>query len=145
DAGQVHPLGVRRTIIGQWGRDAALDERAFCCASRMSAMHRSRVAAMAWCIEGGSEPSTKQGVHPVPRRNDSSSWWMTRAQMVGLLILYPFRCRIGRTAPSRIGFKNLLICHEVARGPVSDSPSPTTAATISSGLSNAAPHACDST
>src|SRR5215469_9448913 len=61
-----------------------------------------------------------------------------RASSVGLLILYPFRCRIGSTAPSRMGFKNLLMCQEVARGPVSDSPSPTTAATIRSGLSKAA-------
>ena len=45
--------------------------------------------------------------------------------MVGLLILYPFRWRMGRTAPSVMGFKNLLDCQEVARGPVSASPSPT--------------------
>ena len=37
------------------------------------------------------------------------------------------------------------MCHEVASGPVSDSPSPTTAATIRLGLSNAAPQACDNT
>src|SRR5271156_5621550 len=30
---------------------------------------------------------------------------------------------MGKTAPSRAGFKNLLMCHEVASGPVSDSPS----------------------
>ncbi len=35
------------------------------------------------------------------------------------------------------------MCQLVASGPVSDSPSPTTAATIRSGLSNAAPQACD--
>ena len=39
----------------------------------------------------------------------------------------------------RRGFKNLLECQAVARGPVSASPSPTTQATIKSGLSNAAP------
>src|SRR5262249_36760270 len=71
--------------------------------------------------------------------------WLILESKVGLLILYPFRWRIGRTAPSRIGLRNLLRCQEVARGPVSDSPSPTTAATIRSGLSNAAPHACEST
>src|SRR5579864_242902 len=51
--------------------------------------------------------------------------------------------KIGSTAPSRAGFRNLLACQEVARGPVSDSPSPTTAATINSGLSKAAPQACE--
>ena len=34
-------------------------------------------------------------------------------------------------------------CQEVASGPVSASPSPTTQATTRSGLSNAAPYACD--
>ena len=38
-------------------------------------------------------------------------------------------------------WRNLVMCHDVASGPVSASPSPTTAATIRSGLSNAAPHA----
>ena len=41
-----------------------------------------------------------------------------------------------------LGFKNLLHCHEVARGPVSDSPSPTIQAAIRSGLSNTAPNEC---
>src|SRR5215470_15150206 len=93
----------------------------------------------------GSDPSTKCGVQPYPLIRSSSSSWVMRDSRVGLLILYPFKCRIGKTAPSRIGFKNLLICHDVASGPVSDSPSPTTAETISSGLSNAAPHACERT
>jgi len=35
--------------------------------------------------------------------------------------------------------EELLDCHAVASGPVSASPSPTTQATIRSGLSNAAP------
>src|SRR5690349_1815624 len=96
----------------------------------MSATHRSIVAAIAWCIDSGSDPSTKYGVHPVPRKNDSISSCVTRAQIVGLLILYPFRCRIGRTAPSRTGLRNLLMCQLVASGPVSDSQSPTTAAPI---------------
>lgn len=42
----------------------------------------------------------------------------------GFAILYPFECRIGSTAPSRMGFRNLLECRDVARGPVSASPSP---------------------
>src|SRR5262249_10332068 len=75
----------------------------------------------------------------------SNSSWEMRASRVGLLILYPFRGRIGSTAPSRLGCRNLLMGQEVASGPVSASPSPTTAATINSGLSNPAPQACDST
>src|SRR4051794_1364912 len=66
-----------------------------------------------------------------------------RARIVGLLILYPLRCRIGKTAPSRIGFRNLFECQDVASGPVSDSPSPATTVTSRSGLSNAAPNACE--
>src|SRR5262249_43911200 len=142
-AGLLHPLGVRRTIIGQCGRNGLLLPRACFWAARISATHASSVAAIAWCMVSGSDPSTKYGFHPVPRENASSSSWGTGAQIVGLLILYPFRCRIGRTAPSRTGLRNLLMCQLVASGPVSDSPSPTTAATISSGLSNAAPQACE--
>ena len=41
------------------------------------------------------------------------------------------------------GFRNLFECQLVASGPVSASPSPTTQATSRSGLSNAAPNACD--
>ena len=58
--------------------------------------------------------------------------------MVGLLILYPLRWRIGRTTPSLAGSRNLFPCQEVARGPVSASPSPTTQATIKLGLSGLA-------
>ena len=50
---------------------------------------------------------------------------------------------MGSTAPSRIGLRNLFECQEVASGPVSASPSPTTATTSRSGLSNAAPKACE--
>ncbi len=64
-----------------------------------------------------------------------------RASSVGLLILKPFRCRIGSTTPSVTGFSILVDCQAVASGPVSASPSPTTQATIRSGLSKAAPKA----
>src|SRR5271169_2161028 len=64
-----------------------------------------------------------------------------RARTVGLLILKPLRWRIGSTAPSVIGLRNLLECQAVASGPVSASPSPTTQATTRSGLSNTAPNA----
>ena len=67
-----------------------------------------------------------------------------RASTVGLAILYPLRCRIGSTTPSVTGSRNLFECQAVASGPVSASPSPTTAATSSSGLSKAAPYACES-
>jgi hypothetical protein len=45
---------------------------------------------------------------------DNSSWLM-RASTVGLAILNPLRCRIGRTAPSRAGFKNLSECQLVGQ------------------------------
>ena len=55
--------------------------------------------------------------------------------------LEAIQMQIGRTAPSVIGSRNLLDCQAVAKGPVSASPSPTMQATMSSGLSNAAPKA----
>ncbi len=48
---------------------------------------------------------------------------------------------MGSTAPSVMGFRNLLECQAVASGPVSASPSPTTQAAIRSGLSKTAPNA----
>src|SRR5258708_21188762 len=45
-----------------------------------------------------------------------------RPSTVGLAILYPFKCRIGSTAPSRAGFRNLFECQLAANGPVSASP-----------------------
>ena len=79
-----------------------------------------------------------------PRSNDSSSLSGIRASTVGFAIFQPFRCRIGRTAPSRRGLRNLFECQLAASGPVSASPSPTTQATTRSGLSKAAPKACTS-
>ena len=89
----------------------------------------------------GSSPSTKRGSQPQPRKKLSTSSWLMREKTVGLAILKPFRCRMGSTAPSVMGFMNLLPCQEVARGPVSASPSPTTQAAIRSGLSATAPKA----
>ena len=37
-----------------------------------------------------------------------------RPRRSGPAILYPFRCRIGSTAPSRAGFRNLFECQLVA-------------------------------
>ncbi|CPR64778.1 Uncharacterised protein [Chlamydia trachomatis] len=64
--------------------------------------------------------------------------------MVGLEILKPLICKIGRTAPSLIGLMNLSLNHEAAKGPVSASPSPISTAAITSGLSKTAPVPCDS-
>lgn len=54
---------------------------------------------------------------------------------------YPLRCKTGKTAPSVIGFKNLVLCQEAARGPVSLSPSPTIVRVMRLGLSKTVPKA----
>jgi hypothetical protein len=59
----------------------------------------------------------------------------------GVCDLVAFKWRIGKTAPSPTGSKNLLERQLAANGPVSASPSPMTQATINSGLSSAAPYA----
>ena len=64
--GAVQPFGVRRTIIGQRGRNGVPLLRACFWTARMSATHLSIVAAIAWCIDSGSDPSTKYGVQPCP-------------------------------------------------------------------------------
>jgi hypothetical protein len=46
---------------------------------------------------------------------------------------YPLRWRTGRTAPSVRGLRNLVLCHDVASGPVSLSPSPTMVSAMRSG------------
>ena len=73
------------------------------------------------------------------RKRSMSSSRLIRASTVGLAILYPFKWRIGSTAPSVAGLRNLFECQLVASGPVSASPSPITQATSRSGLSKAAP------
>ena len=139
--GPVQPLGVRRTIIGQAGRLSSPVVRAWAWMRWISRMAQSRAAAMVWCICSGSLPSTKRGSQPQPRKKLSSSLWGMRERMVGLWILNPLRWRMGSTAPSPMGFKNLFPCQAVARGPVSASPSPTTQAAMRSGLSSTAPKA----
>ncbi len=52
---------------------------------------------------------------------------------------------MGNTAPSRVGLMKSMLFQLPARGPVSDSPSPTTAVTNKSGLSITAPKACNRT
>jgi hypothetical protein len=62
--GAVHPFGVRRTIMGHRARRATPVLRASCWAARISRTHFSNVAAIAWCMLFGSDPSTKYGVQP---------------------------------------------------------------------------------
>jgi hypothetical protein len=52
----------------------------------------------------------------------------------GIADLVAIQVQIGSTAPSVTGSRNLLDCQEVAKGPVSASPSPITQATISPGI-----------
>ena len=59
--GPVQPLGLRRTIIGQGWRSWKPCVRASRWISRMRSTTRSSVAAISWCISGGSSPSTKFG------------------------------------------------------------------------------------
>ena len=139
--GPVQPLGERKTIMGHRGRAASPVVRAYSCTRWISRTAQSRAAAIFWCICSGSSPSTKRGSQPQPLKNISASSREMREKMVGLPILKPFRWRMGSTAPSVMGFKNLLECQAAARGPVSASPSPTTQAAMRSGLSITAPKA----
>ena len=144
--GQVQPFGVLKMIIGQAGRDSS-PAAARALISEISSSTTSSSSANRACTAAWSSPSNpptnRCGLWPYPRMRSSSSSSGMRARTVGLAILYPLRCRIGSTTPSLAGSMNLFECQEVARGPVSASPSPTTAATSRSGLSNAAPYACD--
>jgi hypothetical protein len=60
---------------------------------------------------------------------------------VGDLVAVEVQDRQDDAVPHRV--EKLLECQEVASAPVSASPSPTTQATIRSGLSKAAPKACE--
>ena len=139
--GPVQPFGVSRMIMGQIGRSLTPSSLAFRWFSLISAMQQSTASAIFSCISIGSLPLTKYGFQPQPLKNHSLSSFEIRANTVGLLILYPLRCRIGSTAPSFFALRNLFECHAVARGPVSASPSPTTQAAMRSGLSKTAPKA----
>ena len=85
--GPVHPLGVRRMIIGHRGRVASPVARAFDWIVWMSCRAASSVAAIAWCAASGSEPSTRYGRYPYPRNRCSSSSPLIRASTVGEAIL----------------------------------------------------------
>ena len=87
--------------------------------------------------------SMKRGDHPKPSKNLVISSSLIREKIVGFEILNPFKSKIGKTAPSFLGFKNLIECHAVIEGPVSTSPSPITVNAIWFGLSKTAPVACD--
>ena len=107
----------------------------------MAAPMVTGAAAMVWCMVLGSSPSTKRGSQPQPLKNISVSSWEMRENRVGLESLKPLRWRMGSTAPSVMGLRNLLECQAAARGAVSASPSPTTQAAMRPGLSMTAPKA----
>ena len=106
-------------------------------------MASSIAAAVAGCIFSGSSPSTKIGAQPLPSKYFVNSSSLLRERIVGLEILKPFKFKIGKTAPSFLGLINVLDNHDAANGPVSASPSPTTTAAMTSGLSKIAPTPCD--
>ena len=142
--GPVQPFGARKTIIGQIGRVGSFSSRA----CFWMALIFSTASSIAFAITGwsafGSSPVTKIGSQPIPSKylRNSSSVFLDK--IVGLEILNPLRSSIGSTAPSLIGLMNVVDCQDVASGPVSASPSPTTTAAISSGLSKIAPTPCES-
>jgi hypothetical protein len=145
-SGPVHPFGLRSTIIGQRGRlPSQLPSRAESWILRISAHAVAIAAATRWCMPGMSSPSTSSTEYPWPSNRDRTSAGSLRPSTVGPAILAPFRCRTGSTAPSRAGLRNETPFHDPSSGPVSASPSPTTASAIRSGLSMTAPNACTST
>ena len=126
-SGPVQPFGVRRTITGQRGRSPAPCSRASTLeppdlgvglvqrgGERL--MHERRARRRRRRSDGGRSP----------RRRSLSSSSPMRASTVGFAIFQPLRCRIGSTAPSLAGSRNLFACQLAASGPVSASPSPIT-------------------
>ena len=93
----------------------------------------------------GRRPRPRSPRSRGPRSSARTSAGSLRASTVGPAILAPLRCRIGSTAPSRAGLRNEMPFHDPSSGPVSASPSPTTASASRSGLSITAPKACTST
>ena len=81
-------------------------------------------------------PFTKIGLPAISKRQLLKLLSRDAAKMAGLSIMNPLRWRTGRIASSQIGLRNLVLCHEVAKGPASDSPSPTIVTVIRFGLSN---------
>lgn len=132
-------LRERKTNIGQTGRVRSLLSRAFFWIASILSTMVSSTLAISGCIRSGFSPSTKNGSQPIPLKYEVISSLDWRDRIVGLLILKPFKCKIGRTAPSVTGLMNRLENHEAANGPVSASPSPITTAEIKSGLSRIAP------
>ena len=143
--GPVQPFGVRKMIIGQSGRSAS--SAPWSPASRRiramwSSTSSNNSAKRRWKLPGSSSSNpavNTYGVWPYPFIRSTSSSSPMRASTAGLAILNPLRWSTGSTTPSVTGLRNLLECQLVASGPVSASPSPTTAKTNRPGLSNAAP------
>jgi hypothetical protein len=142
--GPVQPLGVRSTIAGHGRRGPVPWPRA---SPGIVRMRRSSRRASPRAPDGPAriaafDESRRVAVCPraaTARRHHS------RVRAPSDRDAYPFRCRIGSTAPSRAGLRKLTLFQDPASGPVSASPSPTTAATTRSGLSKAAPNAWAST
>ena len=63
-SGPVQPFGERKMIIGQRGRTVVPLRRASDWMRLISSMAWLSVAAIAWCMLIGSEPSTSSGSHP---------------------------------------------------------------------------------
>ena len=134
-AGPVQPFGVRSTIMGHAGRarrSSARDSRRM---RAMSSRASSIAAAIRRCMSLGLGALHEDRPVAVALDERAELRLGMRASTVGLAIFQPLRCRIGSTAPSPAGSRNLFECQLVASGPVSASPSPTTQQTTRSGLS----------
>ena len=142
--GPVHPFGEVNTIIGYIGLSITLWLFAYLFIALISLITLSMTFAIFSWADLGFDTSTKYGFQPHPTRNDFNSLLGILDKTVGLDILYPFKCSIGKTIPSFLGFMILFKCQLVASGPVSASPSPTIHDTIRSGLSKTAPKECTS-
>ena len=144
-SGPVQPFGVRSTIIGHArpGQVRRRLRRAPAWIGRGSApIDRVGIGGRASCrcTAAGRRPSTVDRLVAVAAQQrvelvvagsgPAPSGWRSCS-----------RSGAGSAAPRRraAGLRNLLECQLAASGPVSASPSPTTQATIRSGLSNAAP------
>ena len=146
-AGPVQPFGVRSTISGHRGRSmhAVVAVRASWIARIRSWLSSSAAASRLVHVRADRCRRRCGPRSPRPRATTAG-----RARASGPARSGRRSCSRsdgGSAAPRRRapGSGSCTLFHEPASGAVSASPSPTTAATIRSGLSNAAPNACDST
>ena len=146
-SGPVQPFGVCSTSIGQRGRSL----EAVACArrvwiSRMRSMMRSSVRAIARCVASLARLLVDEERLVAVAAAAAASALRAECARAPSGSRSCSRSNAGSAAPRHRapGLRNLFECQLVASGPVSASPSPMTQATIRSGLSNAAPYACDS-